>query len=455
MSKKRSIWKFAILAVIIVIGLVLTFGSFKVAGTVYNYNGFINSIPLGADLNGGISVVYESTVSSSSNTDDLDSAIDSTMSSLKNILYNHGISDVTIVKQSSDKIRIEIPDQENDVGDLFEFIGQPISFYLSENQNFDVENPTGEYLSSKDISNIYLSYSEDGSSIGIAFNFNSQAKEVYDNFSDGAKNDSKTLYVFIGDESGISVTSSNFPSDNTLFVSGGVVSSSTASEYYIRLTSGTYSANLSLFELTTMSASLGQNAIMLSAIAIALSVLVVMVIMFIRYRELGLMANISLVIFAILFSFFLQAVPYVEMSLAGIGAVLLSLILFALGNILILERVKEEYASGRKIPLAVKNAYKKSIWTILDVHIVTLICSILLYILGTPAIKSFAMVLLIGTVVACFCSLIITKMLIKWYLPLNSTNPKRMALKRSKLLNEVYSTDTQKVDIVEGGESND
>ena len=104
MSKKRSIWKFAILAVIIVIGLVLTFGSFKVAGTVYNYNGFINSIPLGADLNGGISVVYESTVSSSSNTDDLDSAIDSTMSSLKNILYNHGISNVTIVKQSSDKI---------------------------------------------------------------------------------------------------------------------------------------------------------------------------------------------------------------------------------------------------------------------------------------------------------------------------------------------------------------
>ena len=108
MSKKRSIWKFTILAIFIVIGLVLTFASFDVAGTVYRYNGFVNAIPLGLDLSGGVSAVYEASLSSTANTSDLDSAIDSTISQLGSILYNEGFSDATIVRQGSDKIRVEI-----------------------------------------------------------------------------------------------------------------------------------------------------------------------------------------------------------------------------------------------------------------------------------------------------------------------------------------------------------
>ena len=71
--------------------------------------------------------------------------------------------------------------------------------------------------------------------------------------------------------------------------------------------------------------------------------------------------------------------------------------------------------------------------------IVTLIASILLYILGTTAIKSFAMVLLIGTILAAFCTQVVTRFLVKWYLPLNSTNAKRLSLKRSKALGESAS----------------
>ena len=75
MSKKRSIWKFSILLILVALGLVLTFASFNVAGTVYHYNGFVNSIPLGLDLSGGTAVTYNASVSKSSVTEDLDSAI--------------------------------------------------------------------------------------------------------------------------------------------------------------------------------------------------------------------------------------------------------------------------------------------------------------------------------------------------------------------------------------------
>ena len=455
MSKKRSIWKFTILAIFIVIGLVLTFASFDVAGTVYRYNGFVNAIPLGLDLSGGVSAVYEASLSSTANTSDLDSAIDSTISQLGSILYNEGFSNATIVRQGSDKIRVEIPTQENDPTSVFEVLGQPVSFYLSTNQDFDVSNPTGTYLSSKDISNLYLSYNEDGTDIGIAINFSSSASEIYNKFSSQASN-STTIYAFIGEESAISLSSSNFASANTLFVSGGVVTSSTAAEYCLRLTSGLYPASLSLSETANISPSLGQDAIMFSAIAIGVAVLAIMIVLCVRYRELGLMACVSTVIFAILFAFFLQAVPFVEMSLPGIAGVLLSVILLAAGNIIVLEKVREEYASGKKVPLSVKNAFKKSLWPILDIHIVTLISSILLYILGTTAIKSFAMVLLIGTIVAAFCTLVVSRFLIKWYLPLNSTNAKRMGLKRSKVLSEqlAYEPSSEQT-LSEGGENND
>ena len=440
MSKKRSIWKFSFLAIFIILGLVLTFASFNVAGTAYYYNGFINAIPLGLDLSGGVSVVYDASVSKASVTNDLDSSIQSTISGLNSMLYNYGLSDSTIEQQGSDKIRIEIANQEEDFTDLFEIIGEPVSLYLSLNENFDVSNPTGTYLSSKDISNAYVSLGQDNSTYGVAVEFKSSASETFSEFSSQAAS-STTVYAYVGEESAISLSSTNFiDSSRTAFISGGVITnSSTAAEYYVRMTSGSYAANLSLSEITVVSASMGQDALMFSSIAIGVAVFVIMLVMLLRFRELGLLADVSLVVFSILFAFFLMAVPFVQMSLAGIAGVLISLALAAAGNILVFERIRSEYASGRKIPLSVKNGFKKSLWPVLDIHIVTLIASILLYILGTTAIKSFAMVLLIGTILAAFCTQVVTRFLVKWYLPLNSTNAKRLNLKRSKALGESAS----------------
>lgn len=450
MSKKRSIWKFSILLILVALGLVLTFASFNVAGTVYHYNGFVNSIPLGLDLSGGTAVTYNASVSKSSVTEDLDSAILSTISGLNSMLYNYGINDSVIEQQGSDKIRIEISNQENDFTELFEIIGEPVSLFLSSNENFDILNPSGDYLSSKDISNVYVSTSSDGSSYGVAVEFKTAAKEKFSKLSNQASN-SSTIYAFVGEESAISLTSENFIDDTTTaFISGGsITTSSSASEYFIKITSGSYSANLSLSEISVVSASLGKDALLLSSVALGVVAFLVMLLLLIRYRELGLLACFTLVIFTILFSFFLMAVPFIRMSLPGLAGVLIAFALATIGNIIIFERIRSEYASGRKIPLSTKNGFKKSLWPILDIHILTVIASILLYILGTVAIKDFAMVLLVGSIISAFCSLVVTRILVKWYLPLNSTNAKRMNLVRSKALNNETTNETL---LEEGGE---
>lgn len=450
MSKKRSIWKFSILAILVALGLVLTFASFNVAGTVYHYNGFVNSIPLGLDLSGGTAVTYDASLSNVSVTDDLDSAVLSTISGLNSMLYNYGLSDAIIEKQDSDKIRIEISNQENDFTDLFELIGEPVSLYLSSNQNFDIKNPTGDYLSSKDISNVYVSTSSDGSSYGVAVEFKSSVKEKFTKLSNQASN-SSTIYAYVGEESAISLSSDNFIDDTTTaFISGGsITTSSSSAEYFIRITSGSYSADLSLSQISVVSASLGKDSLLLSAIALGVVAFLVMLLLLIRYRELGLLACFSLVIFTVLFAFFLMAVPFVKMSLPGLAGVLIAFAMATIGNIIIFERIRSEYASGRKIPLSTKNGFKKSLWPILDIHIVTVISSILLYILGTVAIKEFGMILLIGSIISAFCSLVVTRLLVKWYLPLNSTNAKRMNLIRSKALSDET---TSEAFLEEGGE---
>ena len=158
---------------------------------------------------------------------------------------------------------------------------------------------------------------------------------------------------------------------------------------------------------------------------------------------------------------FLQAIPFVQLTLPGLAGIILSIGMAVDGNVIIFERIKEEYASGKKIPLSVKNGFKKAFWPIFDSNITTIFAAIILYILGTASIKGFAITLLLGILLSMFTTLVVGRYLVKWYLPFNSTNAKRLRLKRSKNLNpecvivdeSIASQETASEEIiVEGGD---
>lgn len=106
-AKKRSIVKFVFVAILTVLGIVLSVCSFPVVGTDYVYNGFANSISLGLDLSGGLSVVYDCSLNSSNG--NLNDSIDATVARLQQILYEEDYSEATVTRQGSTKIRIEVP----------------------------------------------------------------------------------------------------------------------------------------------------------------------------------------------------------------------------------------------------------------------------------------------------------------------------------------------------------
>ena len=223
--------------------------------------------------------------------------------------------------------------------------------------------------------------------------------------------------------------------------------------------SGTFNVKLSLIENSVISATLGRDALLYGIIAGAVALFLIMLIMWWRYGDFGLLADFALVIYVILMLFFLQAIPFVQLTLPGIAGIILSLGMAVDGNVIIFERIKEEYASGKKMHLAVKGGFKKAFWPIFDSNITTIITSIILYILGTAAIKGFAITLLLGILLSMFTTLVVTRFLVKSYLPLNTTKPTKARLYRDKDVVEIKEeeapADKPAEIVIEGGENND
>ncbi len=439
MAKRHSIWKFVILGLVIVLGIFFTFGSFPLAGSSYKYyKGFINAIPLGLDLSGGVSAVYRCSLSQTSNTDDLSGAIDSTVSRLESLLYDEGYSEATVVRQGSNKIRIEVPSLTN-TDELFDIIGKPASLYITLKDNLnreDVQSYSGQLVSGEQIENVYVSYNQQDNVYGVVVDFNNDGSQAFSSITQSAASGDKKLYVYIGEDTPLQLTCEEQITGGSTFISGGSITDyESAKEYATMIMSGTFSATLELEDNSVVSATLGKDALMYGLIAAGIALFLVMVIMYIRYGHFGLLANVSLVVYILLMIFFLQAIPFIQLTLPGIAGIILSIGMAVDGNIIIFERIKEEYASGKKIPLSAKNGFKKAFWPIFDSNITTIFSSIILYFLGTASIKGFALTLLVGIVLSMFSTLVVTRFLVKWYLPLNSTKVKPLRLKRSKILN--------------------
>ncbi len=85
-------------------------------------------------------------------------------------------------------------------------------------------------------------------------------------------------------------------------------------------------------------------------------------------------------------------------------------------NVIIFERIREEYDSGKTPFSAVEAGYNRALRTILDANITTLIASLILIFLGTGPVKGFAVTLSIGVITSFFTAFVITRLIIASWL---------------------------------------
>ena len=173
---------------------------------------------------------------------------------------------------------------------------------------------------------------------------------------------------------------------------------------------GALPAPVEIIQNLTVGASLGQDSINKGLSSGLFGALIVLLFMVIYYRLSGIIADFALML-NILFLFVGLAMLGATLTLPGIAGIILSIGMAVDANVLIFERMREEFALGKSIKSGVDSGFSKAFWSIVDSQVTTLITALALFLFGTGPIKGFAVTLSLGIIFNLFAVLFCTRLI--------------------------------------------
>ena len=181
-----------------------------------------------------------------------------------------------------------------------------------------------------------------------------------------------------------------------------------ARDLAVYLNSGKLQYPPKLLEAYTIGPTLGESHLKRSLVAGIVALLVVCIFMVIFYKIPGLLADLALVSYTLLFLSIIS-VSNAVLTLGSVAGIILSVGMAVDANIIIFERLREEIRDGKPLNTAIDLAFKRSFDTILDSHLTTIIAALILMIFGSSIIQGFGFALLWGNVISFFTAIYITK----------------------------------------------
>ncbi len=437
MTKRKSIVALIITAVIIVVLAIMEFASFPLPSFIENgtlkYNSIASTIGLGIDLKGGYYVVVtpEAEEGEEADGDIFEKAVDV----IQTRLDNRGYTEATITIQGSAgnrEIRVEIPEVD-DYDTVKQLIGYSGGLIFSGIEN---PNEADALLTGADIKKATAGIDNENGGYIVHLEFHSSGIEKFSQATKEYKD--KPIYIYLGEELISSPTvNEQITSANAQIT--GLSSQEEAENIAAVINAGKTSLKFTVGEANNISATLGEKALSATLIAGAIGLLIVCLIMCLRYKGLGVISSIALVIYTILLVLLLALVPWVQLTLPGIAGIILSIGMAVDANVIIFERIREEYASGKTVTASIKTGFGRAFWTIFDSNLTTIIAAVILLILCPGTIKGFSITLLIGIILSMFTALVITRWLIKLFNPLikDDKKPAFYNLKKGGQVDEI------------------
>ena len=165
-------------------------------------------------------------------------------------------------------------------------------------------------------------------------------------------------------------------------------------------------------EETTVGPTLGNDSIRRGTMTIVIGFVLILIYMMVFYRTLGIVANLVLILN--MFVLFGAMVLFgAVLTLPGIAGIILTIGMSVDANVIIFERIKEEKRAGKSPLAAVRSGFERSMSTLIDANLTTLIVAVILLLLGTGPIRGFAITLGIGVVGSLYCALVAGRLLIE------------------------------------------
>ncbi|MGB3221199.1 MAG: protein translocase subunit SecD [Desulforhopalus sp.] len=192
-----------------------------------------------------------------------------------------------------------------------------------------------------------------------------------------------------------------------------------AADLAIVLRVGALPAPVDIVQNMTVGATLGQDSINKGLSSGVFGAILVLGFMMIYYRLSGVIANTALVL-NILLLFSGLAILNATLTLPGIAGIILAIGMAVDANVLIFERMREEYALGKSVRSSIDGGYSNAFSTIIDSQVTTLITAIALFMFGTGPIKGFAITLTLGIVFNLFAALFYSRLMFD---TINSVRP--------------------------------
>jgi preprotein translocase subunit SecD len=202
----------------------------------------------------------------------------------------------------------------------------------------------------------------------------------------------------------------------TAFIQGASFTFERVRDIALLLEGGRLPLPITLIQERDVDAILGADSLRKSTIAGAIGLALVLLFMVAYYRASGVVAALSLTMYAILLLAVFKLLP-VTLTLSGIAAAILSVGMAVDANILIFERMKEELRAGRTLLSSINIGFNRAWPAIRDGNVSTLItCAILFWFadtLGASIVQGFAATLAMGVGISMFSAITISRTLLR------------------------------------------
>ena len=191
-------------------------------------------------------------------------------------------------------------------------------------------------------------------------------------------------------------------------ISGGTMTVQESKDLAFVLNTGALPVKLETAYQQEVSATLGKDSLNQGLIAGLIGLGIVLLYMLLYYRFLGLVADLALIVYAILLWGLFNVIP-VTLTLPGIAGMILTIGVAADANVVIFERIKEEVRRGKTVRSAVNSGYARGFKTILDANVLTMLTALVLFLFATAGPKGFAFTLIIGVLVSMLTAVLFTR----------------------------------------------
>lgn len=376
-------------------------------------------------------------------------AIDQTMNTLRNRVNELGVSEAIVQRQGANHISIDLPGIQ-DTARAKELIGKQASLRF---QLLDVEHdaesvamsgdiPLGSKLYKYEGHNVLLkervilqgdsityaaaSYSQEGRP-AVSVHLGGGGESIFhrvtsenvgkpmavvyiEPITEQKVVDGKVVTTTHTEEKVINVATIQSALGNNFEITG-LANEKFARDLALLLRSGALVAPVVIVQELTVGPSMGKDNIHKGLVSVVFGFALIVLFMAFYYRIFGLIANTALFL-NLIFIVAIQSILGATLTLPGIAAIVLTVGMAVDANVLIYERIREELRNGNTVQASIHAGYERAFTTIVDSNMTTLIVAIVMFALGTGAIKGFSVVLIIGLATSMVTSIVFTRAIV-------------------------------------------